>query len=82
MQNKKPRNAKRQRHGIWERYHTNGQLHYKGEYINGKQHGQWISYHTNGQIWVKGTYIKGELELLLEVYNSDGTINDVKFYAR
>lgn len=45
-------NDKGEPHGYWENYHPNGQLHYKGNYLNGKRHGYWetefyeVNYHN------------------------------------
>ena len=58
--------------GQWEFYHSNGQLWYKGNYINGNRDGQWESYHSNGQLKYKGNYIKGNEDgLWFEGYNED-----------
>ena len=32
-----------------EDYHSNGQLCYKYQYLNGKKHGEQLSYHRNGK---------------------------------
>jgi antitoxin component YwqK of YwqJK toxin-antitoxin module len=82
MQDKEPRNAQGQQHGIWEIYYDNGKLLYKGTYINGLRHGLWIWYYTNGKLSYKGNYIQGKLDGLVEWYNLDGTINEITFYAR
>ncbi len=58
--NIKPYNEEGQRHGYWETYYTNGQVDYKGEYINGKRHGYWESYCEGGELWFKGTYDMGK----------------------
>jgi antitoxin component YwqK of YwqJK toxin-antitoxin module len=52
-------NDKNQRHGYWETYWSNGQLWYKGNYINGYKDGYWESYYSNGQLKSKGNYING-----------------------
>ena len=57
---KKPFNNKHQRHGLWEYYYSNGQLHYKGNYTNGKIDGLWEGYYPNGQLHYKNNYINGE----------------------
>ena len=59
MQTKKdktPLNKKGQPHGYWEDYYSNGQLWYKGNYVNGIRHGYWESYRANGQLHYKGKY--------------------------
>jgi len=37
-------NAKHKKHGHWEEYYVNGDLRYKGLYINNKESGFWIYY--------------------------------------
>jgi antitoxin component YwqK of YwqJK toxin-antitoxin module len=32
------------KHGYWEGYHRNGQLEYKGNYLNDEEIGLWIHY--------------------------------------
>ena len=46
-------NGKRVDPWIW--YHENGQVMYKGAYMDGKQDGPWIQYYSNGQISSKRT---------------------------
>ncbi len=41
----------------WEEYYINGELYYKGNYINGKQHGYFERYYDNGQLKEKIYYI-------------------------
>ena len=43
---KTPRNNKNQRHGLWETYYDNGQLRYKGNYINGKHDGMLFNHYV------------------------------------
>ncbi len=38
-------------------YYPNGQLRYKGNFVNGKQHGYWEWYNYNGQLKEKTYYI-------------------------
>ncbi len=53
----RPYNDKGERHGYWESYYSNGQLGYKGNYVNGIKHGYWESYHYNGKLINKTYYI-------------------------
>jgi antitoxin component YwqK of YwqJK toxin-antitoxin module len=48
-----PYNNKRQAHGLWKRYHTNGNLCYKRTYNNGKKVGieEWNDY--SGKLYKK-----------------------------
>jgi antitoxin component YwqK of YwqJK toxin-antitoxin module len=52
-----PYNEQGQSHGYWEYYWGNGQLWYKGNYVNGKLHGYWEEYYVNGQLDSKIYYI-------------------------
>jgi antitoxin component YwqK of YwqJK toxin-antitoxin module len=61
-QNKTPINNQGQQHGYWESYHPNGQLCYKGNYINGKLDGYWEEYWSDGQLCYKGNYIYGKYD--------------------
>ena len=47
------------KHGLWESYFSNGQLSYKGNYVNGEQHGLWESYYDNGQLHYRREYDNG-----------------------
>ena len=47
-------------HGLWESYHPNGQLYYKGEYRHGKEHGLWEYYWSDGKLHYKGENKKGK----------------------
>ena len=38
-----PKNNKDQRHDFWISYYSDGNLSYKGQYINGNYYGYWIS---------------------------------------
>ena len=40
--NKHPLNSQGQPHGTWECYHSNGQLNYKGNFINVNKDGIWF----------------------------------------
>ena len=37
-------------HGLYIKYHENGEIDYKGNYENGKQIGEWEYYYENGNI--------------------------------
>ena len=44
--------------GYWERYYSNGELSYKGNYSDdGIQTGYWERYNSNGNLWYKKYYI-------------------------
>ena len=52
-----PYNEQGEPHGYWEYYYYNGQLMFKGNYVNGKLHGYWEDYYENGQLVYKTYYI-------------------------
>ena len=58
--------------GPWIWYHENGQIMYKGAYIDGIQDGRWIQYYSNGQLSSDGTYKDGKREGPWVLYNSNG----------
>ena len=68
------------KHGYWEWYHTNGQLHYKGNYVNGNKHGYFESYWDNGELNYKGNYVNGKEHGYFEVYWSNGKLWYKGFY--
>jgi len=53
-----PLNKNGQEHGYWEEYHYNGNLLYKGNYINGEEDGYWVWYNFDGGIMDKEYYIR------------------------
>jgi len=67
-------NAKGKRHGYWEVYYDNGNLWYKGNYVDGKEHGYWELYHSNGNLCFKGNYV------YWEEYHSNGNLRVKGFY--
>ena len=73
-------NDKGEPHGYWEGYYTNGQLSYKGNYVNGKQHGYWESYYDNGQLDYKGNYVNGNRHGYWEEYWSNGQLYSKGYY--
>ena len=78
--NIKPYNEQGERHGYWETYYSNGQLSYKGNYVNGKEHGYWESYYDNGQLDYKGNYVNGNRHGYWEEYWSNGQLYSKGYY--
>jgi len=50
-------NDNREKHGPWEEYYSNGNLCYKGNYIDGKRHGLYERYSNSGKSYIKQYYI-------------------------
>ena len=66
--------------GIWEEYHSNGNLYSKGLYVNGKREGIWEEYYSNGNIGSKGLYRDGKREGIWEEYWHNGNIKSKRLY--
>ena len=45
--------------GVWITKYDNGQINFKGKYVNGKAEGKGVYYFKNGQVHFKGTYLNG-----------------------
>ena len=73
-------NEKGEKHGYWEYYYSNGQLYYKGNYLNDKRHGYWEYYWSDGQLSRKGDYVDGERHGLCEGYYSNGVLHYKGYY--
>lgn len=74
-----------QKVGLWEAFHTNGNLSETGyytlsEYSNSLKHGLWKSYHSNGKLETIGEYAKGIRHGPWKKYFSDGSLSDSKVY--
>ena len=48
--------------GLYEIYHDNGQLMFKGNYKDGKADGDWKCYYENGILNDTGTFINGVIQ--------------------
>jgi antitoxin component YwqK of YwqJK toxin-antitoxin module len=73
-------NDKGQSHGYWEYYYDNGQLEYKGNYVNGDKHGYWEDYHYNGQLYSKVNYVNGKRHGYWESYYDNGQLKRKGYY--
>ncbi len=76
------RNNKGERQDYWEDYYTNGNINYKGNFLNGKRDGYWEQYYYNGKLYYKGNYTNDELTGYWEwyCYNNNGSIIEKEFY--
>ena len=73
------RNEQGERHGPWEAYYSNGNLGYKGNYINNKLHGPWEKYYRNGELKYKVNYVNDKLHGLLEYYYRNGELDEIEY---
>ena len=73
-------NENNQPHGYWETYWSNGNLDYKGNYVDGKKHGYWEEYYSNGNLGYKGNYVDGKKHGYWEVYYYHGDLEEINFY--
>jgi antitoxin component YwqK of YwqJK toxin-antitoxin module len=69
-QNITPHNDNNLPHGYYEEYFSNGQIWYKGTYINGIITGYWKYYYDNGKLCCKGYYINGRQTGYWEWYDN------------
>jgi antitoxin component YwqK of YwqJK toxin-antitoxin module len=75
-----PINEKGEPHGSWEVYWYNGQLYFKGNYVNDNVHGYWEVYYPNGQLCYKGNYLNGKEHGYWEWYHDNGKLKDKIYY--
>jgi len=73
-------NAKGEKHGYWEDYHSNGQLWSKGNYVAGNRHGYFEVYYYNGNLMYKVNFVDGKKHGLWEDYYSNGNLSHKGFY--
>ena len=73
-------NAKGEKHGYWESYYDNGNLSYKGNYVDGIKHGYWEEYRSNGKLSFKGKYVNGKQHGYWEYYYYNGELNQIRYY--
>ena len=66
--------------GLWVHHWLNGNLDWKGSYLDGEPTGAWESYWLTGNLWLKGSYLKGKEIGTWERYDEDGTLIKVIYY--
>jgi antitoxin component YwqK of YwqJK toxin-antitoxin module len=57
MQDKRPLNEENKAHGYWEIYYPNGQLQFKGLFVNGDLNGPCESYSEDGSLTLKCNFL-------------------------
>jgi antitoxin component YwqK of YwqJK toxin-antitoxin module len=68
------------RHGLFCRYHKNGNLASEGNYEHGAEEGLWIDYHENGAKAAEGHYRSGVEVGIWNYWTSDGTQEDAEIF--
>jgi antitoxin component YwqK of YwqJK toxin-antitoxin module len=66
-------------HGLKEGYWSNGNLWYKGVFINGLKDGDWEFYHPNGKLWGKGYFVNDKFHDYWEWYTDSGNLIEKEF---
>ena len=59
---------------VMENVYENGEINYKGDFVNGKKVGLWIAYYYNGQLEYKGNFDNGKKNGIWEYYSVSGNI--------
>ena len=62
-----------ERAGSWIGFYENGQLFYKGHYVEGKKDGLWVSYYDDATLFYQGNFEDGKENGLWKGFNPDGT---------
>jgi antitoxin component YwqK of YwqJK toxin-antitoxin module len=73
-------NERGEKHGPWEQYHDNGNLWYKGEYVNDEYHGPWQFYYSHGSLNGLIQFSYGNQVGYYIHYRISGELNDKEFY--
>ena len=67
-------------HGVWVKYHNNGNIFYKSSAKNGEIHGLYNSYHINGVKADEGKMNKGYKDGVWEYFGVNGTLYKKDLY--
>ena len=73
-------NDDNQRHGFWEKYFSNNNLSYRGNFINGLKDGYWEDYFPDGIPYYKGKFVKDERIGYWVWYYHTGDLIEKEFY--
>ena len=67
--------------GLWEEYWDNGNLYYKGSWLDGKQTGLWEHYwHNSGNLMCKGSFFNDKKTGIWEWYDIEGNLIRVIYH--
>jgi hypothetical protein len=70
-----------ERHGVWEKYHEDGTLMWRGYYLHGKLHRVEWHYPDGTPRW-RGNYLHGNQHGVSERYKEDGTLWMKNYFLR
>lgn len=73
-------NAEGKMEGYWEEYYSNGQIYFKGVYLNGIEHGRCKWYDRNGKLSLTGYFKNGEDHGWWKWYDREELIESI-FYV-
>jgi antitoxin component YwqK of YwqJK toxin-antitoxin module len=76
MQDKRPLNDKNQAHGYWEVYYPNGNLHFKGLFVNSHVVGPYEAFYEKGGFIIKANFFNGK------TYGFCEHLENKMYYAR
>lgn len=68
--------------GAWVTKYKNGQINFKGKYVNGKAVGEGVYYFENGQIRFIGSYVDGLKEGKWLAYFENGVLRYKVNYSK
>ena len=66
--------------GTVEKFHDNGQLQERGNFIDGELDGLYEWFYNNGQSERRGTYRNGEPDGLWEWFDENGNLTETRTY--
>ena len=74
------RDAEGRAHGLWENYHSNGPLWWRGHYHQGKVHGLWDWYRPDGTLGRREHWHYGDRKGLEIRWDSQGIITHKAYH--
>ncbi len=60
------------RHGLYQRWGSNGKLRERYEYVNGKFHGLQEGWYENGQLWFRTNWVNDKRHGFYEYWHNNG----------
>jgi hypothetical protein len=69
-------------HGIYARWHENGNPEYEVLFVHGKKDGRAVRWHMNGEIWIEEFYVLGLKEGSSRTWNDAGDLVKEEQFAQ